>query len=118
MKKDEKGVFSQARSDWESCKPMASARANFAIQVIKNQVYVFGGISGSEQGGEPWRPNLSATIIEKYMPQEDIWMTLKIPNTPSLAAFSWCTTQEGNLIILGGSDGNLLNSDMFIIDML
>jgi len=45
-------------------------------------------------------------------------MTIKIPNTPSLAAFSWCTTKEDNLIVLGGSDGNLLNSDLFIIDML
>lgn len=45
-------------------------------------------------------------------------MTLKIPNTPSLAAFSWCVTKDSNLIILGGSDGNLLNSDLFIIDVL
>lgn len=60
---------------------------------------------------------MAASLIEKYMPQEDIWMTVTIPNTPSLAAFSWCTTSD-SLIVLGGSDGNVLTSDLFIIDFV
>jgi hypothetical protein len=46
---------------------MVTGRANFAIQVIKNSVYVFGGIqSGSEK--EAWRPTISTHVIEKYLP--------------------------------------------------
>jgi len=44
-------------------------------------------------------------------------MEVTIPNTPSLAAFSW-TTSTTELFILGGSDGSLLNSDLFIVDFL
>lgn len=95
---------------------MVSARANFALQVIQNTVYVFGGVEASESG-EPWRPSLTRTTIEKYMPQEDIWLSVTIPNTPSLAAFSWCATPD-SLIILGGSDGNLLNSELFVISFV
>jgi len=47
---------------------MASARANFSVQVIKNTVYVFGGIQANEEGQESWRPCLSTNIIEKYLP--------------------------------------------------
>ena len=51
------------------------------------------------------------------MPQEDIWLTVTIPNAPNLAAFSWCVTPE-SLIILGGSDGNLLSSELFLISFV
>lgn len=44
-------------------------------------------------------------------------MKITIPNTPSLAAFSWCTTQD-SLILLGGSDGNVLTSDFYIVNFL
>ena len=33
-----------------------------------------------------------------------------------LAAFSWCPLDEGSIVVLGGSDGSLLNSDMYVID--
>ena len=93
---------------------MVTGRANFAIQVIKNSVYVFGGIqSGSVK--EAWRPTISTHVIEKYLPQEDIWIEVTIPNVPSLAAFSW-TTSTTELFIFGGSDGALLTSDLYRID--
>ena len=104
----------KATSDWVVKNPMVSGRANFAIQMINNTIYVFGGVQSLS---EEWRPNLCQNIIEKYMPQEDLWMTMKIPNTPFLAAFSWCSTSE-RLIILGGTDGSFLNSDLFIIDFI
>lgn len=48
---------------------MVSGRANFAIQVIKNSVYVFGGIqSGNGSEKEAWRPTISTHVIEKYLP--------------------------------------------------
>lgn len=51
------------------------------------------------------------------MPEENVWMEINIPNTPSLAAMSWCPVSEDKLVILGGSDGNLLNSDFFVINL-
>lgn len=111
------GLHEKVTSNWTVCSSMTSARANFALQVIKNTVYVFGGIEGMSQSGEAWKPSLAQTTIEKYLPQEDIWMTVTIPNTPQLAAFSWCATPE-SLIVLGGSDGNLLNSELFVISFV
>jgi hypothetical protein len=44
-------------------------------------------------------------------------MEVSIPNVPSLAAFSW-TTSSTELFVFGGSDGALLNSDLYIVDFL
>ena len=63
------------------------------------------------------RPDLSQNTIERYMPEENVWMQMTIPNTPQLAAFIWCVADD-KLIILGGSDGNLLNSDFFIVNFV
>ena len=63
------------------------------------------------------RPDLSQNTIERYMPEENVWMQMTIPNPPQLAAFSWCVADD-KLIILGGSDGNLLNSDFFIVNFV
>jgi hypothetical protein len=38
------GKYEDVYSQWEVCASMNSARANFAVQVIDNTVYVFGGI--------------------------------------------------------------------------
>lgn len=35
---------------WENLAPMKSSRANFALSVFKNQVFVYGGIQGKGQG--------------------------------------------------------------------
>jgi hypothetical protein len=51
-------------------------------------------------------------LIEQYIPRENIWKTISIDNTPSLGAFSWCVAGR-KLIVLGGTDGNLLSSDIF-----
>lgn len=61
---------------------MKSARANFAVQVIKNTVYVFGGIQSNQGGSDFMRPNLTQHTIERYMPEENVWMEMNIPNTP------------------------------------
>ena len=77
---------------------------------------MFGGISkNTAQDKEFWRPDLATNVIERYLPEENVWLEMKIPNTPSLAAFSWCVSND-KLIILGGSDGKLLNSDFFLVD--
>ena len=59
---------------------------------------------------------MTKTIIEKYQPTLDVWTEISIPNVPSLAAFSWTGTDDGRLIILGGSDGNILTSDLIILN--
>lgn len=59
---------------------------------------------------------MTKTIIEKYQPTLDVWTEISIPNVPSLAAFSWTSTDDGRLIILGGSDGNILTSDLIILN--
>lgn len=63
-----KGLHEKVTSEWTACKSMTSARANFALQVIQNTVYVFGGVEGTIKNGESWRPSLVNTIIEKYLP--------------------------------------------------
>lgn len=117
MVKNAEGDFVQATSSWEKCKPMASCRANFALTVCKNTVFVFGGIQSGSRAAEPQRPLLTNQLIEKYMPQEDLWMTMEIKNAPSLAAFSWCKVAD-SILILGGTDGSLLTSEMFQIDFI
>jgi len=116
-RKNAQGKYEDVVSNWQVCQPMKSARANFAIQVIKNTVYVFGGVSKNASGDEFWRPELTKNVIERYLPEENVWLEMTIPNTPSLAAFSWCVADD-KLIILGGSDGNLLNSDFFVVNFV
>jgi hypothetical protein len=40
-----------------------------------------------------------------------------VQNLPNLAATSWTSTDDGRIFVLGGSDGNLLTSDVFEVDM-
>jgi N-acetylneuraminic acid mutarotase len=95
---------------------MNSERSNFSIIVVKNCVYVFGGIAGLGKGDEPWRPTLAASIVDRYKPTDETWSKIEISNIPSLASCSWTSTDDGRIIILGGSDGNLFTSDFFEID--
>jgi N-acetylneuraminic acid mutarotase len=91
-------------------------RANFSCLAVQNFVYVYGGISSGSTGGEAHRPILASMPIERFMPASNEWEELKIVGVPRLAAFSWCKIDEGSIVVLGGSDGNLLSSDMMIID--
>lgn len=61
---------------------------------------------------------MPAINAERYDPAKDIWEKYEIPNIPSLGAFAW--TQLGKdsskVVILGGTDGDLIQENMFIID--
>ena len=59
---------------------------------------------------------MMAPPIERYMPVSDTWEEMNISGVPRLAAFSWCTTEEGKIAVLGGCDGSLLTSDLYFID--
>ena len=95
---------------------MNSPRSNFSITVLNNLVYVFGGFSGSSKVGDPWRPTMGTTLERLNPSSSDTWLEISIQNIPQLASFSWASTDDGRLFILGGSDGNLLNGDVFEIN--
>jgi len=96
---------------------MTVKRSNFACVAMKTMVYVFGGIMGPGRpdSGEEHHPSM-APPIERYMPIKNAWEVINIAQAPRLASFAWCKLDEGKICILGGSDGCLLNSDMFIVD--
>ena len=98
---------------------MNSRRANFCHVVLDNLVYVFGGISGSidDKSGKN-APKMATINAERYDPVKDIWDQYEIENIPSLGAFAW--TQLGSdsneVVILGGTDGDLIQESMWVID--
>ena len=45
------------------------------------------------------------------------WASLTIDNVPKLAAFGWTKLNEGQIVVLGGTNGSLLVEDLWIIDL-
>jgi N-acetylneuraminic acid mutarotase len=90
---------------------MNSARANFAHCVVNNFVYVFGGIESKGEGKESHIPNIAKNITEKYDINSNKWEIIEIENGPPYGAFGWTPIypeNDGKIIILGGTDGDLL----------
>ena len=104
------------KTDFKSWSDLNSPRSNFSITVFKNTVYVFGGFSGQSIKGQPWRPTMAPTLERLQPAVSDSWLKISIQNIPQLASFSWTSTDDGRLFILGGSDGSLLTSDVFEIN--
>jgi len=73
----EKG-FAELTS-WEPRAPLKHARSNFAAVSIKDGMYVFGGISGVEDG---FKPKLAVDVVERYHVAADQWETIVIQNAP------------------------------------
>jgi len=67
---------------WHSLEGMSAPRANFALTVLDNMVYVFGGISGTGSGKESHWPQLVQSITEKYNPNLNKWENIEINNAP------------------------------------
>jgi N-acetylneuraminic acid mutarotase len=102
---------------WESLSNMNNQRANFAICQIDNFVYVFGGIQSKEKGNKTKHiPQIVEQLTEKYCATTDVWEKIEIANAPPLAAFAWTPLSNGKIMILGGSDGDLLQDGNWIID--
>lgn len=95
---------------------MNSPRSNFSITVFKNVVYAFGGFAGQSKNGQPWKPEMAPTLERLDPSVSDIWSKVEIKNIPQLASFSWTNTDDGRLFIFGGSDGNILLTDLYEID--
>jgi len=95
---------------------MNCARANFAHVVLDNCVYAFGGISGRGSGQAEHHPTLSSSIAEKYDPAADRWEAIEVQGALPLAAFGWTCLDSNELLIFGGSDGDMLSENTWIID--
>lgn len=101
---------------WQTLASMNSARANFAHVVLDNLVYVFGGISGRGTGQAAHQPVLASVIAEKYDPAADKWEAIEVQGALPLAAFGWTSLDSGELLIFGGSDGDMLSENTWMID--
>ena len=106
----------KVKIQWESLANMANQRANFGLCQVENFVYVYGGIQSSGKGKQKHIPTLVNTICEKYDATADKWEKIEIAGAPSLAAFACCPVGKGQIMILGGSDGDLLSEASWIID--
>jgi len=96
---------------WQTRASMQCKRANFCHMVLDNLVYVFGGISGTvDEKKNKHVPKIAELNCERYNPKSDLWESFEIPNIPSLGAFAWTRLGEDSskMIILGGSDGDLV----------
>ena len=94
---------------------MKHPRSNFAAIAIGGAAYVFGGISGPDEI-VAHSPVLVADVVEIYKGRENVWEVFEIPNAPKLAAFSWTAAVEGEIFVLGGTDGNILQTELHLID--
>ena len=96
---------------------MKENRANFGLTVCGNIVYVFGGISGRGEGKESHFPTMAKTI-EGYDPTNDAWMPFEIEGAPNYGAFGYTPLppNDGRIMILGGSDGEIVQEESWIID--
>ena len=97
---------------------MKCKRANFAHIVMNNLVYVFGGISGTGEKDRAHRPVICQTATERYDPRADKWEQFEIANAPPLAAFAWTKlgSSSGQILVLGGTDGDLCQETQWVID--
>lgn len=104
---------------WVTCKQMNSRRANFCHMLLDNYVYVFGGISGTVDDKKNFHcPRMATVNAERYDPAADAWEKYEIPNIPSLGAFAWTRMgkDSSTLVILGGTDGDLIQESMWTVD--
>lgn len=102
---------------------MKSPRANFALTTIDNMVYVYGGITARGDGKDSHIPHIATTVCERYDPKLDKWEDFEIKNAPPLAAFSWTLIppfdkngDSPKMLIMGGTDGDLIQDNQYIID--
>ena len=110
------GIVEKFTSEWVEAKPMLSARSNFAMVVQKDSVYAIGGISDKD-AMESHRPVLSHPV-EMYNVNTDKWEQLSIANFSRLAAFSWTPLGDSSSVaILGGSNGNIMQDELIIVDL-
>jgi N-acetylneuraminic acid mutarotase len=83
-------MYKDTSATWEAKAPMIEARMCFSAVVLdKKDVYVFGGIKGSQSGADKHIPVMVSNPIEKYNLATNIWEQIVIANAPVLASFAW-----------------------------
>lgn len=94
---------------------MQEGRSLFASTVIDRKIiYVYGGISGNKIQV----PSLANNAFERYDSQTNTWSSFIVEGTPKLSAFGWSLgLQNHEIYILGGSDGGVLQSTLWKIDI-
>lgn len=97
---------------WENAADLSKPRANFAAIAIDHLAYVFGGISGKTGTHVPEM----VASIECYNPSNNSWQEYYIEGAPSLAAFAWTFKTPTEILVFGGSDGNLLSNNLWSLD--
>jgi N-acetylneuraminic acid mutarotase len=73
---------------------------------------VFGGI----QSNNDHKPKLVDIECERYNHLKNEWEEIKINNAPKMAAFGWAMIKPNQMVILGGTNGSIISSEMFFID--
>ena len=61
-------------------------------------------------------PIVSEPNTERYDPKLDKWDTIIIKDSPSLGAFSWSKINDNQILILGGTNGDIMDDSSWIID--
>ena len=92
---------------------MSSARSNFAAISLNTMIYVFGGLS--DRSGSH-NPVLAKTQCERFDVNKNVWENLDIKGAPSVFGFGWARISYEEIAIFGGSDGNLIVSDLYIVN--
>jgi N-acetylneuraminic acid mutarotase len=88
-------VYDPVTNTWETKKPMPTPRANFQANVVDDQIYLIGGITGG--------PNSAVSTNQVYDPASEKWETKESMPYP-VASFS--STVVGNKIYVLGGQGN------------
>jgi len=101
---------------WVKLADMSCARASFGHMVVDNQVYAYGGIHAGGKGDSSHYPLMATQICERYDPIGDKWESIDIKNSMPLGSFGFTPISETSMLILGGSDGEMLQEACFVVD--
>mmetsp|Transcript_17851 Transcript_17851/g.30293 ORF Transcript_17851/g.30293 Transcript_17851/m.30293 type:complete len:381 (-) Transcript_17851:148-1290(-) len=104
--------------EWKNLAPMKSARSNFAHSIFKDKVFVYGGIKGSSKGDQSHYPDMSSPLCEVYDAVKNEWTEVVLDGARPLAFFGYSklTPVGDKIILVGGSDGDLMEQSTFVIN--
>ncbi len=86
-------IYDPATDSWEPGAPLPLPRCAYAIGVLEEKIYLFGGWDGSSYVGHTYQ----------YDPLADIWVE-KTP-MPSALGFAGAAAIENKIFVVGGYDG-------------
>jgi hypothetical protein len=87
-------AYNPIQNDWTTLTPMSTARSDFALCVLEDALYVFGG----------WTATGKTAQVEKYVPATNTWHRLKALPL-ALYGHSACVVGEA-IYVLSGNTGS------------